>query len=119
MTDHDKAIIEAAERLVDLWAAKQLTDGGFHEAIALRTSVEAKRESERPRLLTAEAAYRAYVNRRGSSLDAMQAVLDADRASVLKIIEALPNSGDCRAEMRFMSEIRSALLPANPMGAKP
>ena len=120
MTEHEKAIIEAAEKARDWWVDGKTPTGG--SIAALTEAVDAKREAERLKLLTAEEAMilfgydasdaRAENNENHAD---MQAVLDADRASVLRVIEALPDSGRTDDKWVRVADICGALLPPNPL----
>lgn len=114
-TDHTRAIVAAAERLTEKYALSAPSYCGA-ELAALYDAVCRKREAEKPKLLEPGEAWtlsHARIEDR-APFSNMARVLTADRASVLRCIEALPCVN--RDELRDLSDIRSLLLPSSPMG---
>lgn len=103
----DEEIVKAAEALVDAYG--QHGPWERQHIDSLRWHVAAKREAQRPKLLSAEEAYNLYWDASDLSLGRMKDILDADRASILKVIEGLPHYGSGTLECVKLSDIRSAL----------
>ncbi len=103
MTEHDEAILKAAEELTQEWAADRCHLSPRYKA--LYNAIAAKKEAERPKLLSAEEAQKTFlavVNADASRAEwdgcpvplrdkALQAVLTEAHARALKVIEALPS----------------------------
>lgn len=96
MTEHDKAIIEAAERYADEFGCL-VGPALSPKAHAIVAAVAAKREAERPKLLTAQELACIFYRRPDShtdwlpeTIDKMQQLLDAAHERALKVIEATP-----------------------------
>ena len=115
MTDHDKAIIEAAKKTADWYRGALLADD--HPARDLVTAVDAKREAMKPKLLTAEEAINVA---RWTDCErvrqAVEPVLTACHERAYRVIEALPHHpmldvgmGDARHDGVSLHEVRAAL----------
>lgn len=91
MTEHEKKIVEAAEKARDWWVnGKTLVGGPVSELI---DAVNAKRESERPKLMTAEEAVRIfYIETPATREQHMQPVLDACLDRAMLVVRALPSA---------------------------
>ena len=115
MTEHDKRIVEAAEA----WFAKappEYRDRFHAEACAIFDAVAAKREAERPKLLTAEKAHAIYLDGPAQGRGDMQAALDACLDRAMRVIEALPvenisHMGSPVVHWVKRDDIRRALRP--------
>jgi len=89
-TDFDKEIVKAAFNVKE---ARRMNEPLAGPLDLLARAFEAKDEALRPKLLTADAAVNIFWKSPSmSAVRDMQAVLDADRAAVLEVIEALPRS---------------------------
>ena len=101
MTDHDKAIIEAAERCFEEWK-----DSGLNPvAKSLINAVAAKREALRPKLMTGDEAWCLW-----GKLDGLDAVLTEVHARAFRVIEhALRAGGYIPTREETIAHIRIAL----------
>ena len=111
MTDHDKAIIEAAKKTADWYRGALLADD--HPARDLVTAVDANREAMKPKLLTAEEAFEVWRISRGNRMEAVGEMLTACHERAYRVIEGLPRHAVHTPSESFVTvyigDIRAAL----------
>ena len=113
MTDHDAEIVKAAWNVAE---ARRMSEPLAGPLDLLERAFAAKRESERPKLLTAEEAWIAYCDCSASGVKpSLQAVLDACLDRAMQVIEALPRKtrtvNDIDLDYVNLDDIRRALRP--------
>ncbi len=112
-TEHDAAIVKAAEALVRAYG--QHGPWEQQHLATLAALIAAKREAMTPRLLTAEQAHDVHTEALRAGCNPFKAVLSACLERAVKVVEALPECSYALGyHARLLSDIRAARNPTTP-----